>query len=370
MRLAIVGPTHPYKGGVAQHTTRLAHQLAAAGNEVELVSWSAQYPKLLYPGQQKVAIPEQPVFPRTSYSLSWRWPFGWWRTGRRLSREADAVVLVLVTPVQAPALATIARALRGRARTIVLCHNVLPHERRAVDKGLVRSLLSRVDAVLVHAESEAATARSLTDVQVVTSPLPPPLLFATGSDVPSAVGRPVVHSLLFFGIVRPYKGLDVLLHALKETPDVRLVVRGEFWGGSEHTRALLSELGIADRVDLREGYVAAEEVPVLFASADALVLPYRTSTASWNASLGHEHGIPVVATRVGTMAEQVRDGVDGLLCEPDDPTALAACLRRLYEPGVLEDLRAQVRAPPGDKQWAAYVEVVEHIAEKREGSAP
>jgi D-inositol-3-phosphate glycosyltransferase len=199
-------------------------------------------------------------------------------------------------------------------------------------------------------------------VRVVVSPLPPPHLFSTGGDVPSAVGRPVSRCLLFFGIVRPYKGLDLLLRALVDVPDVRLVVRGEFWGGSEPTRALLAELGIADRVDLREGYVDAQEVPALFAAADALVLPYRSSTASWNASLGHEHGIPVVATRVGTMAEQVRDGEDGLLCEPDDPAALAAALRRLYEPDVLEKLRAGIRPPSGQAQWDAYVAALEDAA--------
>lgn len=362
MRVAVVGPTHPYKGGVAQHTTRLAHELAAHGHEVELVSWSAQYPALLYPGQQKVEVPEQPVFPRTSYPLSWRSPVGWWRTGRRLAREADVVVLVLVTPVQAPALVTIMKSLGRRSHTVVLCHNVLPHERRAVDERLVRSVLGRAGAVLVHADSEAATAKGLTDARVVMSPLPPPHLFSTGGDVPSAVGRPVSRSLLFFGIVRPYKGLDLLLRALADVPDVRLVVRGEFWGGSEPTRALIAELGLAERVDLREGYVDAQEVPGLFAAADALVLPYRSSTASWNASLGHEHGIPVVATRVGTMAEQVHEGEDGLLCEPDDPAALAAALRRLYDPGVLEHLRAGVRPPSGQAQWDAYVAALEDAA--------
>lgn len=357
MRVALVGPTHPYKGGVAQHTTRLAHELAARGHEVELVSWSAQYPALLYPGQQKVEVPEQPVFPRTTYPLSWRWPVGWWRTGRRLARSADLVVLVLVTPVQAPALATLMRALRG-TRTLVLCHNVLPHERRAIDERLVRSVLGRADAVLVHAEGERTTAQSLTRAPVAVSALPPHFVSGPGS-TPRAVERPPLRSVLFFGIVRPYKGLDVLLRALADVPDVRLVVRGEFWGGPEQARALAAELGLADRVDLQDGYVEAGQVPELFDAADALVLPYRSSTASQNASLGHEHGVPVVATRVGTMAQDVQDGQDGLLCEPGDPASLAAALRRLYEPGVLEQLRSGIRPSDGHQQWDAYVTAIE-----------
>jgi D-inositol-3-phosphate glycosyltransferase len=356
VRIAIVGPTHPYKGGVAQHTTELAHRLAAAGDAVTLESWSAQYPALLYPGQQRVDTPELPLFPRTSYPLSWRRPDGWLRLGRRLGRTTDAVVLVLVTPVQAPALATIERAIGAASRRLVLCHNVLPHERRRIDERLVRMVLDPADAVLVHARSEREQAQLLTAAPVSVAPLPPHC-FAPGDPAPA--DRPVRRVLLFFGMVRPYKGLDVLLRALAQgPPDVRLVVAGEFWGGAEATEKLVAELGIAARVDLRPGYVPAADVPGLLAGADALVLPYRDSTASRNGSLGHEHGLPVVATRVGTMGEQVRDEVDGLLCEPGDVGGLAAAIRRLYEPGVLQRLRSGVRPTDADGQWDTYVEAV------------
>lgn len=370
MRIAIVGPTHPYKGGVAQHTTELAHRLAAVGDAVTLDSWSAQYPALLYPGQQRVAEPELPIFPRTSYPLSWRRPDGWLRLGRRLGRTTDAVVLVLVTPVQAPALATIEAAIGAASRRLVLCHNVLPHERRRIDERLVRLVLRPADAVLVHAEPERERAQRLTAAPVSVAPLPPPHRFAAvvaaaageaggGGGEAAPDDRPERRVLLFFGMVRPYKGLDVLLCALAQGPaDVRLVVAGEFWGGPEATEKLVAELGIADRVDMRPGYVPAADVPALFAGADALVLPYRDSTASWNGSLGHEHGLPVVATRVGTMGEQVRDDVDGLLCAPGDVGGLAAAIRRLYQPGVLRRLRAGVRPTDADGQWDTYVEAV------------
>ena len=365
MRIAIVGPTHPYKGGIAQHTTNLAHRLQRAGHDVEIVSWLRQYPDRLYPGQQRVTgDPEVELFSPTTYPLSWNRPDGWFRVGRRLKTSFDLVVLVLVTPVQGAPLTVLARTLRGGPKVVALCHNVLPHERSRVDEVLVRGVLRRVDGVLVHSDREASRAAELTSAQVQVSPLPPPHTFADqgAGSVALDVDRPATRQLLFFGLVRPYKGLDVLLRALPDVPDVRLLVAGEFWGGTESTVSLLQSLGIADRVTLRPGYVDAAEVPALFQGSDALVLPYRESTASWNGSLAHENGIPAVATRVGTMAQQLRDGVDGLLCEPEDPASLAAALRRLYEPGVLPALRRGITKPDGEGQWRDYVGALGRLA--------
>ncbi|MFD0851275.1 glycosyltransferase, partial [Actinomadura adrarensis] len=148
------------------------------------------------------------------------------------------------------------------------------------------------------------------------------------SDVQSsgdAVG--LRNRLLFFGMVRHYKGLDVLLRALDAGPeDVSLTVAGEFWGGVDEMRALIRELGLGERIDLRPGYVPAADVPGLFADADALVLPYRSATASQNVWMAHEYGLPVIATRVGGFPDQVRDGVDGLICEPGDVGSLTDAL--------------------------------------------
>jgi glycosyltransferase involved in cell wall biosynthesis len=389
VRVALIGPTHPYKGGIAQHTTDLAHRLAARGHEVRVLSWSAQYPKRLYPGaQQTVDRPEMPPFPDTTYPLSWRRPDGWPRVGRRLRTQVDAVVLVVVTPIQAPAYLGILRGLGGRVPALALCHNVLPHERRRLDVPLTRAVLGRCAGVLVHTEAQAAQARELTSAPVTAAVMPPHLWPSVAADSaarsaaagsaddsgaaasagsaaeagphPGGDGHGPRRQVLFFGMVRPYKGLDVLLRALAAgPPDVRLVVAGEFWGGGEAAaRELASSLGIAGRVDIRPGYVDAADVPALFAAADALVLPYRDGTATQNVQLAHMHGTPVVATRVGSLATAVRDGVDGLLVPPGDPADLAAALHRLYEPGTLAALRAKVEAPDTGAAWDAYLDAV------------
>jgi glycosyltransferase involved in cell wall biosynthesis len=367
MKIAIVGPAFPYKGGGAHHTTELAHRLAAAGHDVTLESWKAQYPSFLYPGEQTIETPEGEPFPGTRRALAWYRPDGWVRAGRRL-RSFDLVVLVVLSPVQIPAYLGMAYGLgglggrrRGGAgpRVVALCHNVLPHERKPYDMPLMRRLLKGADGALVHSAQQAQLARDLAPgTPVRTAGLPAHLPTPGGRLAQAYAGEPAEpwNRLLFFGIVRPYKGLDVLLRALSEVEGVSLTVAGEFWGGVDDTRALISSLGLDGRVELRAGYVPAGEVPGLFANADALVLPYRTATASQNVFMAYEHGVPVIATRAGTLADHVRDGIDGVLCEPDDVDALTGALRRFYAPGEPVRLRAAVKPVDAEPHWAAYLE--------------
>lgn len=365
MRIAIIGPAFPYKGGGAHHTTELAHRLAAAGHEVAIESWRAQYPAFLYPGQQTISEPEGEPFPGTRHELDWRRPDGWWRTGRSL-RAYDLVVLAVLSPVQVPSYLGILAGLRGGTPVVALCHNVLPHERKPYDRPLMKALLRRVNGVLVHSEQQAELARGLTThpVRVAEMPahLPTPSGGATeraGHEESAGRGEGVRNRLLFFGIVRPYKGLDVLLRALAAGPeDVSLTVAGEFWGGLDETERQIAELGLAGRVELRPGYVPAADVPGLFEATDVLVLPYRAATASQNVWMAYEHGVPVIATRVGGFADQIRDGVDGLVCEPDDAGSLADALKRFYAPGEPERLRAGVRPVDHEPLWAAYLDTL------------
>jgi glycosyltransferase involved in cell wall biosynthesis len=362
VRIAIVGPAHPYKGGSAQHTTTLAHRLSAAGHETSLLTWRAQYPRRLYPGQLTVDEPEVELFPETEWPLAWYRPDGWWLTGKRIAaRGCDAVLLSIFTPIQVPAYLTLAKAARaGGCKVVAICHNVLPHEHRRFDKPAMKALLRHVDAVVVHSKEEAALAASLTSAPVEIAALP--LHIPHVETGPARLGEAASQQnrLLFFGMVRHYKGLDVLIRALAETkPDVCLTVAGEIWEGREDLLKLISDLRLADRVTLSDGYVPAAEVPAVFATADALVLPYRSGTASQNALIAFQFGVPVIATRAGAIADAVLDGVNGLLCTPADVADLARAINSLYDPGTLERLRRGVQPPQTAEAWDAYVAAVE-----------
>jgi len=359
VKIALIGPAHPYKGGGARHTTELAHRLAAAGHDVIIESWRAQYPRRLYPGQQTVDVPEGEPYPRTYRRLAWYRPDGWLAAGRRL-RTADLVVFVLLTPIQVPPYLAIMSTL-GRTRTAVICHNVLPHERRPGDVPLVRALLTKAGPVITHSAAQGAEAKEMAPGATVrTVAMPPHLPTAApvkNEDAERGGDPAQPHCrLLFFGLVRPYKGLDLLLRALAEAPShVTLTVAGEFWGGTGATAKLIADLGLAGRVTLRPGYVPADQLPALFAAADALVLPYREATASQNALLAFAHGVPVITTTAGALADAVRDGVDGLTCAPGDTEDLARALTEISDPATASRLRAGVPAVDPEPGWAAYL---------------
>ena len=361
MRIAVVGPTHPYKGGVAAHTTELASRLAAAGHETDLVSWSHLYPSRLYPGEQAVpdGVPDLAPYPRTTRPLSWARPDSWVRVGRRL-RSYDLVVVVHVIPAVVPAHLALVRALRRRGgggpKVVLVTHNVLPHEAHPGATTLVRAMLRQVDAALVHSDDQAREARELgaRDVRVAALPAHLP-------GGPRAARAPYDGPLrlLALGMVREYKGVDLLLTALAQVPGPTLTIAGELWGAAgARVRELAASAALRERVEMRGGYVPSSSIAGLLAAHDVLTLTYRSATASQNALLGFTHGLPVLATAVGTFTTEVTDGVDGLVVEPGSVPALVAALRTLAEPGAVAALAANVRAPDLDLPWEAYVAAV------------
>jgi glycosyltransferase involved in cell wall biosynthesis len=361
VHITLIGPAFPWRGGIPLLTTELAHRLTSDGHHVRVRTWTRQGPALLLPAQNHpLAAPEARPFPTVQEPLSWRNPLDWFRTGQRSGAESDVVVLIFYATVQAPALATIARMARRRARVLVICANAVPHEPRPGDRILMSWLMRAADAAVVHTAAERAALQRITDRPVAVAPLPPHLP-ATGR-VTLPPDRPAARRLLFFGKVRHYKGVDVLLEALTQVPDVTLGIVGEFYEDVGRVRSLVARLGLAGRVELAPDYLPAARIPELFARFDALVLPYRTATASQLVALAHWHGLPTVATRVGNFPETVHDGVDGLLCSPDDVADLARALRELYQPGRLEQLRAGVRPAEEESTWKRYVDTLGRLA--------
>lgn len=364
-RVAVVGPGAAFRGGIATHTAELARRLHEAGHLSEHASWGRQFPRWLYPGAAAGASSEgvaasdrASAGPATTYELHWNRPDTWLRVARRLRGHADRLIMVVSSPKQLPALRTIASSFRGprapsRPVTLIV-HNVQPHEASRVDPWMMRCVLEIGDVVVVHSSNEARSARTLgaRNVRSLALPFHPPPGFRTGAH---PAGEKRMGTLAFLGFVRPYKGLDLLIDALSRTHSTpRLVVRGEFWQPVEKYRAMSERLGVSERIDLFPSYATAQQMSEALGSADALVLPYRSVTATQQPRLAFACGVPVIATRVGNLDEEVRDEIDGLTVEAK-PADLARAIDAFYEDELWLRLRRNVIAPDPDAEWREYL---------------
>lgn len=333
-RFCLIGPTYPYRGGIAHYTTLLAQHLRQE-HEVLLISFSRQYPRWLFPGRDDRDPSQNPLTTPAEYLLDSLNPWSWRQTLQRIQTwQADVVVIPWWVPFWAPVWAYLGwgiKRLPGPPRLLFICHNVLPHEESRLDKLALRLALSSGDGFIVHSQADGQRLRGIwPEARVQVTPLPTyeglGQSAAASPTLSLPTDRPI---LLFFGFVRPYKGLDVLLEALPlvlaQRP-VHLVIVGEFWQGAERYEEQIERLGLRPHITLMDRYVPDEELIAYVQRANVAILPYRSATQSAVVQVALGHGCPVITTNVGGLAEAVEDGVTGLVVPPENPTALAAAI--------------------------------------------
>jgi glycosyltransferase involved in cell wall biosynthesis len=343
-RIALVGPAHPDTGGIAHFTAGLAPALAAGG--VTVLTWTRRYPARFYPGTLRDTVSATAI----SYAaaipvLDILNPLTWLKAVRRARRDGCRTLVVQwVHPVQGPVYRTMALAARRAGIGVVaICHNVSPHENSPLWSRFVRLGLRSADVLVVHSSPMAVEARRIHPrARVVEAFLPTftnvseALAGSTGADGAAVRARygiaPDARLLLHFGFIRPYKGVEDAIRAMAhQTSGAHLLVVGECWDASDDYARLVAGAGVADRVTLDFRYVANDEMPGLFAAAEAVFLPYRSATQSAVVQLAYAFDRPVIATTVGGLPEAVAEGESGLLAPPEDPVALGAAIDRFYE---------------------------------------
>jgi glycosyltransferase involved in cell wall biosynthesis len=366
--LALLAPVLPLVGGAAQFNTALLTALRERG-PVTALTWRRLYPPLLHRrsthdhrSQSARIEPAVPV-------LDWLDPRTW-RRAMELVRASAARALILpwVHPVITPQYAYLLAVAPEDVTKVVICHNVLPHERVPLSASCARAVLGKADVIVSHSgPMRNELGRLGVDARIVDAFHPrfsAHDLAALPS--PEAIARERVRqgqpdlSLIAFGAVRPYKGFDIAIRALAQLDcrlRVRLTIAGVFWDGGAELQRLVAELALEDRVELRDGFVSNEDAALLFSAADAAILPYRSATQSGVVQLAFAYGIPVLATSVGGLPEAVSDGVDGLLCQPEDPQALAAIISRLT--ATHATLAAGVAAGSRDHSFQRYSQLLE-----------
>ena len=372
LKIALLGPSYPFKGGIAQYTTYLYRALAR-DHEVLFVSFRRQYPDWLYPGQtdrddSALELFEPDALPLLD-SLN---PLTWWKTVREISRFRPQVVVfpwwVMYWAPQFLFMTLLLRLKSPQSRVIYLCHNVIAHEPSRLSRLLTRLTLRQGDAFIVQsAQDEEALRGMLADVEVKRIEHPayvvPPERLWDGARARRELG---LHGnvLLFFGYVRPYKGLDLLLQALPAVlarQDCTLVVAGELWGDSQHYLQLSERLGIADRVRWEMQYIPQERVPVYFGACDLVVLPYRSATGSGVVKLAHSHHRPVLVTDVGALPSAVRESCSGYIVPSGDPAALAAAILRHFSRDDREAMAAYIATHQEQCGWELLAQGVQQL---------
>ncbi|HEY2955774.1 MAG TPA: glycosyltransferase [Candidatus Eisenbacteria bacterium] len=363
MRIALVGPLAPWRGGLSQYLALLGESLASRA-EVRAITFTRQYPGLLFPGRTQLdPAAERPRFPVEAL-LDSIGPRSWRRTARRLEGFAPgAVVLKWWMPFFAPAFASSVGPLRPRGtRVVLVCDNLVPHERRPLDLALTRWMLRNSDGYLVMSDSVERDLDRLkpgAPRRRVAHPL-----YAqfdrgrwTRASARAHLGlAPEAEVALFFGYVRRYKGLDTLLAAwprVRERRPATLVVAGEFYEDAAPYRALARAAGGEPHVRLLDRYLEDGEVEAVFRAADVAVLPYRSATQSGVTHVAYAMGVPVITTDVGGLAETVGREGTGLVVPPEDPGSLADAVVRFFAERMGERFRSGIAALARSHSWEA-----------------
>jgi glycosyltransferase involved in cell wall biosynthesis len=375
MKITVIGPSYPFRGGIAQYTSLLVDHLRQR-HQVRLISYINQYPRWLYPSITALDVsPESPALPvESDRVLAPLNPLTWWRAFRMIERDhPDLLLLQWWTPFWSPMLFFMTRMMKRHklpTRMIFLCHHLVPPDSGIFDWYMARRIMWRAHAYIVMNEEDfGMLRRALPKGRIRGAALPPYDVFSH-DPLPRAQARarlglsqdePV---LLFYGFVRRYKGLRYLLKALpaaREQLPVRLLVVGEFWEDERAYRELVRQLGLEEAVQFYSEYIPNDQVTLYFSASDAVVVPYLEATQSAVTQLAIGFEKPMIATSAGGMAEAVVDGQTGLIVPPADSAALSEAIVRYFHEDLGRQFAEHIREQKQTASWMPLVHLIEDL---------
>ncbi len=325
----IIGPAHPYRGGIATTNERLAQEFISMGFDVEIETFTVQYPSFLFPGKTQFnpkSAPEDLKIRRSVNSIN---PLNWIRIGSLIRREKpDLVIIRYWIPFLAPCLGTIAGRIRKNGYTKIIClaDNVIPHEHRPGDHFLTNYFIQRIDGLVAMSQSVLKDGLSFRN-DLTTGYCAHPIFDNYGELVSFEVAKQKLkldedtRYVLFFGFIRDYKGLDLLIQAfaderLRKFP-VKLLVAGEYYSNPEFYTDMIRENNLERWVELRTDFIPDDQVNLYFSASDIVVQPYKSATQSGVTQIAYHFNKPMLVTNVGGLAEIVPDGKIGYVVEPE-----------------------------------------------------
>lgn len=353
MRLSLISVGPPYRGGISDLSALIYEELNKE-HQVQFINFKRQYPAILFPGKTEYKVGDKASDFLSSRIIDSINPWTWKKASRQiLEFDAEWAIFRYWNPFFAPLIAYIAKKLRKKSvKVAILIDNLVPHEKSFLDSWMARRILARADHVITMSKSVSA------DVQAHRPGMKISTLFHplyeiyqsnhTKAEARARLNLPDHPIVLYFGLIRPYKGLDIMIKALgaikNELDDYTALILGEAYEDSQKYVDLIKSQGISSYTIFRNEFITDDELPLYFSAADVLVLPYRTATQSGIVGIALQMDRPVIATRVGGLGEYIQEGETGYLVEPENPEALGQTILRFFLQGDQERMIENIKA--------------------------
>ena len=367
MKIGILGPAHPYRGGIAAFTERMAQALIAEGYEVVIYTYTLQYPSFMFPGKTQFtekAPPSDLTIIRCINSVN---PLTWRSTAQRIADDNnDLLIPMFWMPVMGLSQAKILKQVKRQnpqSKLISVVHNLIPHESRVGDDYLTKVFTSVVDGYLVLTESVLADVRKYSTQPALVSPHPIYDSFGEIESQETARAKlrlsPKVPYILFFGLIRDYKGLDLLLEAMADKRldklGVQLIIAGEYYSKKEKYENLIARYNLSQRIHDINKFIPDEEVADYFNAADLVVQPYKSATQSGVTQIAYHFDKPMIVTDVGGLKEMCPNGKVGFVVNPET-NAIADGIYRFFAETDRKKMVQGVQEEKGKYSWESFVE--------------
>lgn len=376
MKIISIGPAHPYRGGLASFNDRLTAQFVNEGHDIEIFTFSLQYPELFFPGKTQYTDGPQPEEIKITRNINSVNPSNWVSTGLKIKKLNPEILLIRFwLPFMGPCFGTIARIAKSNKHTRVICifDNVVPHENRTGDQILTRYFTGCIDGAIVMSKTvKDDLLKFRENIPVKLSPHP---LFDNYGDIVernTAVTKLKLNVsdsfLLFFGFIRGYKGLDLLIEAFSDkrlrNRNLKLIVAGEFYEDDKPYKSLVKAANLDNDVIFFDHFIKDSEVPLFFSAADLVVQPYKSATQSGVTQIAYYFEKPMLVTDVGGLKEIVPDGKCGYVVKPEAP-AISEAIIDFFDNNKKEFFTEGVRQEKVKFSWekmtAAILEVYSMI---------
>ena len=373
-KVIIIGPAFPYRGGIANFNNSLAIEYKKQGADVKVYSFSLQYPSFLFPGKTQYENGASPKNIEIIPIINSINPFNWFKVARRIKKEnPDYVIFRYWLPFMAPALGTIAKLLRKTTRIFAITDNVIPHEKRFGDSVLTKYFISKCDAFLTLSSSVLDDLKKFTKSEEKIF-IPHPIYDSFGNILDKKIAKQNLgldidgKHLLFFGFIRKYKGLDIMLEVMsdKRIQDlkIKLIVAGEFYDNKEEYISKIKELNISDYVILKSDFIPEEEVRNYFCASDLITQTYRTATQSGVTQIAYHFERPMLVTNVGGLAEIVLHNKVGYVCDINT-VDIIDCILEFYNDDKESEFSENTKKEKKRFTWEGLVSGIENLIKKQ-----